>query len=259
MFNLDEPGLTRFDWRFRLLGTDVRVHPLFWIVILLLGGDQGNPWFTVYWVLIVFTSILVHEFGHLLAMRWVGDRGYIVLWSCGGLAISPRSNYRRSYLTNVAVCAAGPAAGLLLALLTATLASAAGWTTHFRFTSIGLPMWYAQIGLSALRSVAFNTQRLLHVHFVINTLLYVNFYWSLVNLLPIYPLDGGQMARAIFEQHDPDSGLRRSLQVSALAAGAVAVLGLMSQQTYLMFFFAFLAIGSLQTLSTAGRRPWRRY
>ena len=75
MFNLCEPGHTRFDWCFRLFGTDVRVHPFFWIAILLLGGDQGDPWLTVYWVVIVFVSILVHEFGHVIAMRWAGDSG----------------------------------------------------------------------------------------------------------------------------------------------------------------------------------------
>jgi stage IV sporulation protein FB len=257
MFNLEEPGHTRFDWQFRLLGTDVRVHPFFWIAILLLGGDQGNPWFTLYWVAIVCTSILVHEFGHVLAMRWVGDRGYIVLWSFGGLAISSRSKYRRSYAAQVAVSAAGPAAGLLLAVLTALLAGAAGWNSHFMFSSIGLPVWYADvpsIGLSAL-----NYQVYLHLHYFINTLLYVNFYWSLINLLPVYPLDGGQIARSIFEQRDPDAGLRRSLQVSALTGAIVAVLGLISRQTYFLLFFAFLAIASLQALPTAGRRPWRRY
>jgi len=37
-----------------------------------MGGDQRNPWFTIYWVAIVFISSLLHEFGHVLAMRLAG-------------------------------------------------------------------------------------------------------------------------------------------------------------------------------------------
>jgi stage IV sporulation protein FB len=258
MFNLDGPGRTRFDWCFRLFGTDVRVHPFFWIVILLIGGDQGDPWFTVYWVVIVFASILVHEFGHVLAMRWAGDRGNIVvLWSCGGLAVSPRATYHRRCATNVAVSAAGPAAGLLFAFAAAALGGAMGGSNHFTFSSIGLPVWY--MDFSRLPMLTSNYRAYVHLHHFMNTLLYVNFYWSLVNLLPVYPLDGGQIARAIFEENNRDGGYRRSLQVSMFVAGAVAVLALLSRETYLMFLFGFLAIGSLQALQAVGRRPSRRY
>jgi stage IV sporulation protein FB len=226
MFNLDEPGRTRFDWCFRLWETDVRVHPFFWIVILLIGGDQGDPWFTVDWVVIVFASILIHEFGHVLAMRFFGDDGHIVLWRCGGLAISPRANYRRHWATTVAVSAAGPAAGLLFAIVAAAFSVAIGGASHFTVSSIGVPIWYVQFSRFPL--AASNPMAYVHLHHFMNTLLYVNFYWSLVNLLPVYPLDGGQIARAIFEEHKPDGGYRRSLQVSMCVALAIAVLALLS-------------------------------
>jgi stage IV sporulation protein FB len=257
MFSLEEPQHTRFDWSFRLLGTDVRVHPFFWITILLLGGDQGNPWFSIYWVAIAFGSILIHEFGHVMAMRLVGDRGHIVLWAYGGLAISGETKYRRHYSTNVFVAAAGPAAGLALAVLTVAGAAAIGWSSRFAFSPIGIPAW--SVTFPHLRSLGSNYQSYFHLYFILNTLLHLNFYWSLVNLLPIYPLDGGQIARALFEERQPDVGLRRSLQVSALTAGIVAVLGILSNQMYLMLFFAFLAVGSLQSIEAGGRRPSRRY
>jgi stage IV sporulation protein FB len=257
MFCLEEPQRTRFDWSFRLFGTDIRVHPYFWITILLLGGDQGNPWFSIYWVAIAFASILIHEFGHVMAMRLVGDRGHIVLWGYGGLAISAETKYRRHYSTNVFVSAAGPAAGLALAVLTAAVATAIGWTGRFAISPIGIPAW--SVNISNLRLLASNYQSYFHLYFILNTMLHVNFYWSLVNLLPIYPLDGGQIARAIFEERQPGVGLRRSQQISALTAGMVAVLGIISHQMYLMLFFAFLAIASVQAIEATGHRPWRRY
>jgi stage IV sporulation protein FB len=255
MFSLSDPGNTRFDWRFRLLGTDVRVHPFFWLAILLLGGDQGNPWFTIYWVAIVFVSILVHEFGHVLAMRLVGDSGHIVLWGFGGLAISQKNYYRRHCVTDVAVSAAGPAAGLLLAALVAALAIARGGTSLFMFSSIGIPVWH--VYLLPTRLAVTNYQAYVHLNFVVNTLLWVNFYWSLVNLLPVYPLDGGQITRAIFEQRDPAGGSARALRLSMVVALGIAGLAIFSQNTYLAFLFGFCAIGSYQALQSAGR-TWRR-
>src|SRR5580693_2406357 len=237
MFCLYDPGPTRFDWPFRLLGTDVRVHPFFWISILLLGGDQSNPWFTIYWVAIVFVSILVHEFGHVLAMRLAGDRGHIVLWGFGGLAISDKNNYRRHRFTDVAVCAAGPAAGLLLALLVAAISTAAGGSSQFAFSRIAIPLWYVNLNSP-------------HIHFVVNMLLYVNFFWSLLNLLPVFPLDGGQITMAIL-------GRVRALKISVGVAVFFAGLAVVAGHINTAFLFGYCAVSSLQALQDAGRAPGR--
>jgi stage IV sporulation protein FB len=114
MFHLTETEPTRVDWRFRLFGTSVRVHPLFWILPLLLAGDARDAWRVLFWVVVVFVSILVHEFGHILAMRLFGGDGYIVLGGYGGLAISPSARYHR-WSNDVFVSAAGPLAGMLFA------------------------------------------------------------------------------------------------------------------------------------------------
>ena len=256
MFCLYDPGRTRFDWCFRFLGTEGRVHPFFWLSTLLLGGDQANPWFTIYWVAIVFVSILIHEFGHVLAMRLAGDRGHIVLWGFGGLAICDKNNYRRYCLTDVAVCAAGPAAGLLLAIIVAAVATAAGGSSRFAFSSIVIPTWY--IDLSAIKLFASNPGAYHHSHFIANNLLYVNFFWSLLNLLPLFPLDGGQITRAILEQRDPQMGRLRSLQVSIAAAVLFTGLACLSGRMSMMYLFAFCAISSLQAAQDAGRVR-RRY
>src|SRR5262245_35749852 len=57
---------------FRLFGVDVEVKILFWITALLLGLNQGleltQPAPLLVWILVVFVSILVHEFGHAAAI-----------------------------------------------------------------------------------------------------------------------------------------------------------------------------------------------
>ena len=61
---------------------------------------------------------------------------------------------------------------------------------------------------------------------VLNDIFFVSVMWGMVNLLPIYPLDGGQIAREIFLKLDPREGIRASLCLSIVAAVAMAVLGL---------------------------------
>src|SRR5262245_60579268 len=67
---LSDPSATPLDVRFRLFGTDVRIHPLFWLITALLGWRSpqhailpGNGIGDVLvWVLCAFFSILLHEF-----------------------------------------------------------------------------------------------------------------------------------------------------------------------------------------------------
>src|SRR4051812_11429490 len=85
------PAPTDFDLRFRWLGIPVRVHPMFWLITALLGG-VGRPDTTIQgvllWIVCVFISILVHEYGHGLMARAFGYRAAIVLFGMGGLCAS---------------------------------------------------------------------------------------------------------------------------------------------------------------------------
>ena len=60
---------TRFDLRFNIAGFPVRVHPLFWVIAILLGSGSDNLLMIPVWIVIVFVSILVHELGHAFAFR----------------------------------------------------------------------------------------------------------------------------------------------------------------------------------------------
>jgi Zn-dependent protease len=78
----------------------------------------------------------------------------------------------------------------------------------------------------------------------------------LINLLPIYPLDGGQIAREIFTLGNARNGIIQSLQLSAGAAAVVAVYALSQKEIYLCIMFGLLAYGSFQTLQQY-RNRWR--
>ena len=82
----------------------MRIHPMFWIFTAILGSRSGDIKELLLWVLAVFVSILVHEFGHVVAYANYGMPGRIVLHAFGGLAISDGSGYawRGDYRTRQA-------------------------------------------------------------------------------------------------------------------------------------------------------------
>ena len=63
---------TQFDVKFRLLGVPVRIHPFFWVVSAVMGWQPNNLPLVLLWVLCVFVSILVHEYGHALMSKAFG-------------------------------------------------------------------------------------------------------------------------------------------------------------------------------------------
>jgi Zn-dependent protease len=193
---LVEPGLTRYDLHFRLFGFPVRVHPLFWLLSILLGADtlKIGPEYLLIWVAVVFASILVHELGHCLAFRLFGVRSNIVLYGFGGLAI-PWSGIRERW-RRVAVSLAGPGAGFLLYGLVYGSNRAFGWTA---------------LVASPYLVVAYIW------------LLSVNLYWGLLNLLPVIPLDGGRVSEEVCIGVSPRKGAAIAYQISMLVAGLLSI------------------------------------
>jgi stage IV sporulation protein FB len=255
---VDCPDSSRGEWRFRLFGIPVRVHPWFWLTILIMGANQETG-AALIWIAVCFVSILLHELGHVWAFHAFGSRAQVVLYGFGGMAI-PDRDVRWSTRAAVIVSLAGPAAGFCLAALVGIVAVLAGAKIFFGFRMYVVPTVAAYLFSDNVSPT--------HLHYwnvLINDLLFVNFYWGLMNLLPVYPLDGGHAARALFERADPSRGRRRSLIVSAAVGAAVALFGALDRSIYLVFLFGILAATSMQMLASERRlftprpyREWRR-
>lgn len=238
------PPYTRYDLNFTFFGIPVRVHPLFWLMTLLLGASSGNAIRVLTWVITVFVSILIHELGHSFMMRAYGQNSYIVLYIGGGLTVptSSRRNRRGDVLSGstqqILISLAGPFAGFLLAgLLLAMVAGMRGFITIDWFLGIiPLPHILLLNGGWVANSV-------------LNTMLWVNVFWGLINLMPIYPLDGGNVARELLVKADPRDGVRKSLWLSVVSGAVVAAIGLaFLSSMYMALFFGFLALQSYQTI-----------
>jgi stage IV sporulation protein FB len=250
---LGEPARTPYDLNFSLFGIPVRVHPLFWLVGVIFGA-QGNDGIGILtWVAAVFLSILIHELGHAAVMRLFGFRPWIVLYGMGGLACrNPQDTFRsRKFddsLMQILICAAGPVAGFLLAAALALGFFASGHGAQVDFESPwGLRPW-----------VSLSPQNFrLQVFF--NSVSYICVFWGLVNLLPVYPLDGGQIAREVLLRVSPGDGIRQSMLLSIFAAGGMALYGYTQlNSTFVALFFGYLAYMSYVAYqSYSGRGRWQ--
>lgn len=248
---LGEPGRTEFDFNFNVLGFDVRVHPGFFIISLLFGrglvsGPDINTGVGVLMgIAIFFVSILVHELGHTLAFRRFGLHSRIVLHWMGGLAIPEQGIGRRQgRLTNfqaIIVSLAGPVAGLLLGVFLILI------TKQLEVQPRGY--WFGIVPIYAFgdRSLLFS---------VLQGAIIVNIFLNLINLVPIFPLDGGQISRNLFEIFDPRDGTRKAIMLSMAAAVLCGVYGLQNQETFIAIFCFYMAYQNYQMLSMSGQRPW---
>jgi Zn-dependent protease len=241
------PDRSRGEWRFRLFGVAVRVNFWFWLSTVFLSHARDAATL-ITWVAVCFFSILVHEFGHVFAFWYFGVESDVVLYGCGGMAI-PHWDMRRR-LARVVVSLAGPAAGFCVAGLTAAAVWGTGGSVDF--------VWHFPPAIAAApaitQSALENQQAWYRTATLINDLLFVNFYWGLINLMPVYPLDGGQAARAIFEHADPYTGRRNSMVLSAAMGMLMAVIGLRSGSLYLTLLFGSLFYSSLRGIEPARPR-----
>lgn len=232
-----EPQRTQYDVNFHLFGIPVRVSPWFWALAVLLGMRNSDAQQLLIWVTAVFVSILIHELGHALVIRYYGWTPRVVLYSFGGLAIydpsfSPWQSGRRvrqSGAKQILISLAGPGAGFALAALIVATLFVTKRAVGFPFVgALGAPLEIAQpLGVPLV--------------YLVTDLLYVNVFWGILNLMPIYPLDGGQVARELFIANSRD-GIRQSLTLSFVTAIVLAIFALLQlRATYMAFMFGYMA------------------
>jgi Zn-dependent protease len=244
---------TPYDVRFRFLGIPVRIHPMFWLVSAVLGWQDQKLALVALWVACVFVSILVHEYGHALMAKSYHCSPSIVLWGLGGLCYS--QGERQTPLQRLAVILSGPGAGFLLFGVVLVVTSvifqiSPGEHWDAALSLVGLSDFPGSVEskfVEGLHSEASGTF-LAHAY---HALIFINLLWGLVNLLPLWPLDGGQATQILLSYVDRSQGPRWGHVVSLLVAGALAVaVGTLTKDMFLTIFFGYFAVINFQVLQT---------
>ena len=238
--------------RFSIFGIPVEVQPFFWVMTALLGGaiSARTPETILAMVLFMiaaFISILVHELGHAITgLKLGGGAARIELVAFGGLAYSMGGRFDRS--GNFWRIFAGPGAGFIFLLsIIAVLSIFFGVSDMWNFSAWTLFGVEPQFGIdSALIDYLSNKQ---FAYILLRHLLWINFWWGIINLLPVMPLDGGQIANIFVTPQ------RRVHQLGLLTAAVVALVAFaILKSTYMGILFGFLAWKNYEAMQSV---RWR--
>lgn len=215
-------------WSFpigRFFGITVRVHLLFLffaIGMVARGMAKGYAAEALLMQVLLFVSVLLHEFGHCFAARQVdGDASEILMWPLGGLAyVDVPQTARANFITT----AGGPAVNLLLCAVAGGALAGSGllapmnpfWET-IKFTKEG-------IGADALYSWSTGAmvQNLSTLQLLFARLFYINWILFWFNILLVgFPLDGGRLLQCILW---PYVGFRQATRVVIFSGWIIALL-----------------------------------
>jgi Zn-dependent protease len=231
----------------RLFGITIRVHVLFliWLAFELYSAQHGWQREAVFLGLL-FGIVLLHEFGHCFGARLVG--GYadnILMWPLGGLAYAHAP--MRPWPQFVTV-AAGPLVNVILCLVSA--ATIFGVTGGSLLPSVN-PLHPDLIVLGRGPEDVPDWLPYIFIFYQVNLFLLA------FNLLPIFPLDGGQLFHAIIW---PFVGLQRAsvlaCQVGLAGCAVLAVLGVRGEGGGMLIFIAIFGGLTCWQRLQAARQGW---
>jgi len=275
---LQEPPPSPYDLQFRLFDFPIRIAWTFWLGAAVFGWhlvdgldrvaagvSPGRLPLLLLWALALLISILIHELGHAFAFRRYGTESSIVLYHFGGLAIpsgqsrnhpaagtgfgndqfvASLSAPRLSHGQELWIALAGPLAQLASAILLVAMVKLAG----YRVMAFALMPWPLD------RIPGVTDGRVLDsfgLFALVTFYVWPSVLWSILNLIPVFPLDGGRVMRSLVLI----GGGRQEtwLWTSLIAAGAGALLGMQSGQLFLAILFLSLAMGNYQMLQGGPR------
>lgn len=208
---------------FRIRGIKLEVHLTFlilWGVFAFMGWSQAG-WAGIFWfsllLILVFVCVVLHELGHSLTAQSYGiPVSRILLLPIGGMAQFER--IPRHPRKEIIISLAGPAVNVALALLLFPLVQLSAPTASS----------YLPLDLGGL----------------LQTLLIINIVMGVFNLLPIFPMDGGRVLRALLALKLP---YLQATTIAAFLAKGLAIIGvvlaLFNHFWMLGVLFAFIYFG----------------
>lgn len=188
----------------------VSIHPLFWLTAAIIGWLlSGSLSGMVVWIFIIFFSVLIHEFGHAITALCFGKSPKIDLIALGG--VTSYATGGLAYWKQFIIVFNGPLFGFLLYVGASLL--------------LLLPLGGHTFLISLITSIKV-----------------INFFWTIMNLVPVLPLDGGQLLRIVMEAWLGVKGIRISFMIGCIIALLISLFFFVMQAFLvgaLFFLFAF--------------------
>jgi Zn-dependent protease/CBS domain-containing protein len=216
----------------RLFGIEIRLHLTFFFLLFFVWGTEGKSQDPnavlrgLGLVGIIFGSVIFHELGHALVARRAGiPAKSIILLPIGGITIldeaqappEPQNAWKR----DVWIAIAGPMINLALAGASALVLV----TVIPGFHLMGHPPMHSS---ALLRSIV-----------------WVNLYIGLFNLLPAYPMDGGRVLRALFSRRsDMMQATQRAIRIGHVFSALFIMVGALISNYWLVMVGLFLFLGA---------------
>lgn len=196
---------------FTIKSLPIRIDPLFWLLAFGLGFYYSGSLVGIpIWGTIILMSVLIHELGHALTAQAFGQEASITLTFFGG--VTQRSGPPIAKWKEFLIVLNGPLAGF-------ALASLALWLSFFPVVR-SYPLLFTAVTISY----------------------YVNYFWTILNLFPIQPLDGGHLLMIFLEGMFGYRGIKIAYFLSGLMAIVLGMLFFLMQQMFIgavLFIFAF--------------------
>ena len=198
----------------------IRIHPFFWFLAAAIGWlNSQSLLLTLLWMVIITISVLVHEYGHGYSALAFGQRCRIELIGMGGVTYRQGSSLK--WWQDFLIVLSGPLAGMALALLSYIV---------------------LQFPISNILVI-----QLLRIS------LWVNVVWSIFNLLPVFPLDGGQLLKIVFEAIWGVKGMRIAIAVGIVLSVICGLIAFVMSLFFMGAVFLILAFESFRSWKQASQ------
>jgi Zn-dependent protease/CBS domain-containing protein len=216
----------------RLFGIEIRIHLTFLFLFFFVWTTEGSTQDAsaalrgLALVGIVFASVVLHELGHALMARGSGipAKG-IILLPIGGVTVLEEAHIvtdpANSWKRDIRIAVAGPMVNLFIA-------GAA-----------------VLVLIAAIPGFSVTTKPLLHSSALYRSIVWVNLYLGLFNLLPAYPMDGGRVLRAIFSRRmDMVAATQRAIRIGNIFSILFMMVGMLLGNWWLVMIGFFLFVGA---------------
>ncbi|MEM7372864.1 MAG: site-2 protease family protein [Bacteroidota bacterium] len=205
--------------RFTLLGFPVEIKPTFLILTVLLYSWQGTFEGALELTVWAFIALLAHEIGHALAFRRFGIPARVELYMLGGLAI-PMGGGRLSNGQQIWVSFSGPLGSFAIGGVFFLIAYLLGGLPALTMPGSQLLFWA----------------------------LWFSFGWGIINLIPIYPLDGGQILQAVLSYKRDWDAVKISAYISIGICGLLLLYVLMNFSLWNLILVVMLLFTNIRRL-----------